>query len=494
MLYDFVICPHRVLRDIFGDNSERNEISPFTRLLWERGHAFEREVIEGLDIPYLDFSELADEERERRTLEAMQNRETLIYGGRIRFGDLLGEPDLLRHDGSGYIAGDIKSGAGEEAVSGSDARKPKKHYAVQLSLYTDILERLGLSSGRHAFVWDIHGEEVVYDLASARGPKSQESLWDIYIETLESAREIASRANEPLPAICSGCKQCHWRTACRKQLDELDDLTLIPGIGRSKRDGLLPHVATVQDLVSFDIQTLISKGNKTIVAGIGASTLKKAKRRAALLKTEGATPYLTTVFEPIDAPIEIFFDVEVDPFRDICYLHGFIERRNGDTAGERYLPFFAANPSRDAELQAFGEAVDYLRQTQPAAIYYFSKYERTIWRSLRARFPDVATEEEIEEIFSAARSIDLYYDVVSPTTEWPTNDYSIKTLAKYLGFTWRDTDPSGAASIEWYDNWVKSGDVAVRQRILEYNEDDCRATRVLLDGLCRLPLASDASK
>ncbi len=43
--------------------------------------------------------------------------------------------------------------------------------------------------------------------------------------------------------------------------------------------------------------------------------------------------------------------------------------------------------------------------------------------------------------------------------------------------------PSGAASIEWFDRWVKGRDPADRQRILDYNEDDCRATRVLLDGI-----------
>jgi hypothetical protein len=45
---------------------------------------------------------------------------------------------------------------------------------------------------------------------------------------------------------------------------------------------------------------------------------------------------------------------------------------------------------------------------------------------------------------------------------------------------WRDTHPSGAASIEWFDRWCNP---EIRQRILDYNEDDCRATRVLLDGI-----------
>ena len=66
---------------------------------------------------------------------------------------------------------------------------------------------------------------------------------------------------------------------------------------------------------------------------------------------------------------------------------------------------------------------------------------------------------------------------------WPTRDHSIKTLAKFLGFQWRDTNPSGAASIEWFERWITTGDPAIKQRILAYNEDDNRAAKVLLDGV-----------
>lgn len=54
---------------------------------------------------------------------------------------------------------------------------------------------------------------------------------------------------------------------------------------------------------------------------------------------------------------------------------------------------------------------------------------------------------------------------------------SIKMLAKSLAFAWRDADPSGAASIDGHHGCVESGDPAVRRRILDYNEDDCRPWR-----------------
>ena len=90
---------------------------------------------------------------------------------------------------------------------------------------------------------------------------------------------------------------------------------------------------------------------------------------------------------------------------------------------------------------------------------------------------------DIKRMFNPDYAIDLYYDVVKKKTEWPTHDYSIKTLAYYLGFRWRDKSPSGAESIEWYHQWVETGDKKIKERILKYNEDDCIATRVLLEGI-----------
>ncbi len=163
MLYNLVQCPHRVTLDLFGNYKDRNPVSPFVELLWEKGNAFEKEVIEGLETPFTDLSKFKGEEKEQDTREAIERGEDLIYSGRICFDDLVGEPDLLRRTDRGYVAGDIKSGAGEEGSDLED-KKPKTHYAVQLALYTDVLEKLGLSGERVPFVWDIHGEEIIYDL------------------------------------------------------------------------------------------------------------------------------------------------------------------------------------------------------------------------------------------------------------------------------------------------------------------------------------------
>lgn len=475
VLYDLVQCPQRVALDAFGDRAKRDEINAFVRLLWERGALFERETIDQLSQPFTDLSNTSESDHERLTLEAIARGDPLIYGGCMSADELVGEPDLLRKEPGGYVPGDIKSGGGKDGGGEESDGKP---YAVQLALFVDILERLKLSAGRRAFVWNIHGNEVVYDFTTLEG----EALWDDYQTALTDARAILAQQTTPLPAYGSICKLCHWHTYCITQLTAADDLTLIPHLGRKERDAMQNSLPTIAALAASNPAGFV-RGRKTVFRGVGPQRLRLFHARAAMLKASPPKPYLRAPVSLDLAPLELFFDVEVDPFRDVCYLHGFVERQQGDNATERFVAFFAEEPTRAAERETFATVLDYLAARDEAVIYYYSKYERTAYRKLQVRYPDICTPEDIERLFEPPRAVDLYGDVVTQATEWPTRDHSIKTLAKHLGFAWRDTHPSGAASIEWFDRWCRERNPETRQRILDYNEDDCRATRVLLDGI-----------
>ena len=140
---------------------------------------------------------------------------------------------------------------------------------------------------------------------------------------------------------------------------------------------------------------------------------------------------------------ELFFDIEVDPMRDICYLHGFVERFRGDNSTERFVAFFADDPTPQAEEKAFADAWAYMQASKPCAIYYYSKYERTIYRKLRAKYPHVCSEIDLESAIRSGTCRRSVFRCCLKATEWPTRDFSIKTLAKYLGFNWRITSVWG---------------------------------------------------
>lgn len=485
-LYDYVQCPHRVFRDVFGDPADRDETSPFVELLWEQGLAHENTIAAGLNITAnMKLIDVATREKETRA--AMARRDALIYGGRLTSGDLIGEPDLLELRGGGYVPGDIKSGSGFEGDE-SDG-KFKRHYAFQLAHYVLILEQLGLGdSKRTPYIVDRSGKIVPYPLMDSQGARNTETWWDCYLGALAEIRAILAQSRTSSPALSALCKLCHWHSCCKHELVAGNDLTLIAELGRAKRDAIVGIIPTIQAFAASDPDSYVQK-KKTVFPGIGPDSLLKFHARAQLLNTLGATAYLK---EPVSLPVtprEVYFDIEADPMRGVVYLHGFVERLYGRPETAHFVSFFADGIEPAHEEAAFLNAWNYLTACMSdSTVYYYSKYERTEYKKLAEKYPAVCSILEVEALFARPEMIDLYFDVVKKATEWPLYDQSIKTLAQHLGFQWRDTNPSGAASIEWYNRWVETGDPAIKQRILDYNEDDCLATGVVVDGVRNLPV------
>ena len=492
MLYDFVQCRHRVYMDVHGPQDLREEPNAFVELLWEQGVQHEAAIVSILP-GVLNLRTIPPSEREAATRKAMADRVPLIYGGRLTHNGtirMVGEPDLLRLRGCGYRAGDIKSGSG---IDGDELAALKPSYALQVAHYTNILELEGLSDGsRDAFIIDGTGTEFTYPLADKRGPRNPQTWWDFYLECLQDVHARVSLQVNSIGAMSALCKICHWRPVCKAALVAADDLTQIAELGRAKRDTMATQLPTVAALAACNPDALVT-GSKTVFEGIGPTTLRRLHERAVLLKTPNAQPYLR---EALTLPImakEVFFDIEADPMRDLVYLHGFVERAHGQPASARFTPVLAESATATAEEQAFGESWAYLcARVVDSVVYYYSKYERTAYKKLAGKYPAVCSVADVEALFALPNMIDLYFDVVKKATEWPTNDQSIKTIAVFLGFHWRDSNPSGAASIEWYARWVETGDPAIRQRILDYNEDDCLATGVVVDGVRQLQVRATA--
>ena len=487
-LYSFFQCPHRLWRDLYDNPAHRDSPNEFVELLWEHGIQHEKKLIEEFvasEAEMLDCSVIPKEKRAQATLEALQKKVPYIYHGRLEVDELLGEPDLLelRPDGQ-YQALDIKSGMGStEDDNGSE--KLKKHYALQLGLYTDALRRLGFADHYEGIIWDSQKERVIYTLSQPMGVRTPMTYWEMYEDILMKARHIFEKSKTTKPALVSICKLCHWYSTCKKECETKNVLSLVPELGRSKQEGLDGIFSTIEDLATMNIEDQVDAKGKTGIPGIGKPTLEKFHRRAKLLNDENSKPLF---YEPIifpDKPIELFFDIEADPTQEIIYLHGVVERKNRDDSTNKFYGFTATEVSLEAEKKAWQEFWDYIRSLNPDdwVMYYYSKYERTQYRVLAQKFPEVATPEEVEWLFEEERAIDLYYDIVKPKTDWPTYNYSVKSLAQYLGFNWRDTNPSGAASIQWFNEWCKDKSSEKLQRILDYNEDDCIAMIVLKYGI-----------
>lgn len=486
-IFDHVNCPHRPVMDASRPESERDETSAFTEMLWEQGVEHEASILAGLGIT-ADLSQVPLEQREAATLAAMARKEPLIYCGRISADDLLGEPDLLElQESGGYVPGDIMSGSGLEGNDDESEGRLKRHYSVQLGHYSNILERLSLGDGTHmAFVVDNAAARVPYDLDQPQGVRNVLTWFDFYQDALGAIRSNLCGMTKTLPALGATCKLCHWYSSCKADVTSANDLSLIAELGRSKRDALIHLIPSVKDLADAKLDNFIS-GKKTVFPGIGPATLKKYQVRAKLLTNPNATPFLKSPVELPIRPREIYFDIEADPFKsNFVYLHGMVERSLAQPDTSQFHPFFANGATPEDEEAVFAAAWQYLTERiKDSVIYYYSQYEHTSYKRLARKFPSVCSVDDVESLFACPEMIDLYA-IVKRHTEWPCNNFSIKTLAVYCGFKWRDESPSGAASIEWYRRWLETGDPAIRTRIAEYNEDDCLATGFVVDAIRRM--------
>lgn len=484
-LYAYTQCPHRIWRDAHDDPKIKDPVNEFVQMLWEKGTQYEKKVIDthkgSMDM--LDLSGIAKQDRFKPTIEAMKKQTPYIYQGRLEVDELVGEPDLLELQENGeYLAVDIKSGMGLEGEDDENEGKPKKHYALQLALYTDALNRLGHATHHRGKIWDSKGNIVDYDLNAPQGVKNKQTWWELYQETAPIVRALIEGTMKSEPAMISICKLCQWQSTCKKQCIDNKDISLVPELGRAKKEAMLSIALDVVKLSAVDIDSICDAKGKTGVPGIGKPSLEKYVRRAKLLTSGTKEPLIRAPFSLPEKPIELYFDLEADPTQDIVYLHGVVERKDGS---RKFHSFVAEEVSADAERDAWARFWEYIHShnREDIAVYYYSKYERTQYRNLNKKYPDVITEEEVEAFFDPAFAVDLYYDIVLPCTDWPTYNYSVKTLAQLLGFSWRDSHPSGAASIEWYNEWCKDRSPQKLQRILDYNEDDCIAMIYLKDKL-----------
>ena len=262
-LYDYLQCPHKVWRDVYGPQDEKSQDSnPFIELLWNKGVQHEEKILTKIG-DYIDLSEGSLDERFEKTIQAMKNKVPLISQGVLRYENLLGIPDLLKKlPDDSYVPIDIKSGMAIEGVDekAGEEGKPKKHYAVQLCLYNDLLNKLGFANHSLGKIIDIHGQEVVYNLNDPMGKKTPKTWWEFYEEIKEHVGFLLKDQYRNKSMNSSLCKLCAWYNSCNKWCVETQDLTNVFYIGRSDRDRLNEdlNIETVDELLDLNVEEVMA--------------------------------------------------------------------------------------------------------------------------------------------------------------------------------------------------------------------------------------------
>jgi predicted RecB family nuclease len=163
-----------------------------------------------------------------------------------------------------------------------------------------------------------------------------------------------------------------------------------------------------------------------------------------------------------------------------------------------YRPFVTWDPLPTVdEARSFADFWAWLMGVRAEAIaagktfaaYCYSRTAEDKWLYESARRfggrPGVPTEQQVRDFVDGPEWVDMF-QAVSEQFICP-NGKGLKKIAPVAGFSWRDPEASGEASMSWYRLAVGFDggeiDLSQRTRLLEYNEDDVRATRALRDWM-----------
>lgn len=453
-----------------------------------------------------------------------------------------GAPDLLLWAGDGYVPVLLRNhrttdpGAGAVVAPLSDPlglsvsplRRPRSQPADLWALahHYRQLSDLGLAAGRARGAVLGRGPVGPLDRAPGTDGKPADGVTDgdrllwhelpagllaDYDARFADRSAVAAAAAAGAPALAEPsqigeCRRCPWWPICSAELTARDDVSLVaPG---SDADVLrAAGLATVAGLAAAPAPVLAALE----LPGISPVAIRtRARARAA------GTPLVRRTAEVRIPRADVELDVDMESYLDDgAYLWGTLLSGPGlarlDLA-PGYRPFVTWRPLPDAdEGRAFGAFWTHLigvrEQARVAglsfAAYCYSRQAEERWmRSAPVRFagtPGVPTAAAVAAFCAGPEWIDLYQLVREQYVV--TGSLRLKALAPLAGFAWRDPDPGGENSMAWYRGAIGADGPAqprLAARVLEYNEDDVRATlalrRYLGESAVELPTVADLDR
>ena len=463
--------PLWIWHDIFGDITKKEPLSEFTLRIMEDGNLHEKEFISSVQA--IEVKEADPANGVEQTLTLMKEGKNLIYQGWLekRIDNVLyrGRPDLLeKRPGISdfgdwfYVPIDIKSSSEVKALH----KQQLAFYSMMLSSTQGYFPQIASIINRNFKKFEVILEEK------------------ILLKTQGDIDEILAIFNGKKPPlhISSSTKNTPWYNECLKEAEERRDICLIYKLRKDTVEALRNHgIDTIEKLAAQEIEALPK------IPGASIETLKKAKTQANSLVEK--RPIFNEVPDFIqETDLKLYFDIEGDPWLDAEYLFGFwvVGDQEGKYAkvgqvartqedNDKYFLYFLAE-TPDLESTMWNDFLEWLRHLPSEySVFHYGDYEKTKLKKLAEKYKDSDELHRFQD-----RLIDLKR-IVDKSVVFPLYFYSIKDIAKssFVNFKWRHAKASGGQSIFWYEKWLETKDKQTLQDIVDYNEDDVRATEHL---------------
>ena len=482
-LVNFLGCTHSTALDIqqLTKPAATFVTDPYTKLLQQKGLEHERSYrdqleAQGLKVVPIEPSGTLDEQV-ARTRRAMADGPDVIYQGTLFGPPWHGYADfLIRRDGQKSNLGTYSY----EVLDTKLSRSAKPKHVVQLVVYSKFVAAdQGLAPHQlHVVLGD--GSQVSLKVADFV------HYTDFAKIRFESFVELTTRRTVAEP--CGHCALCRWAETCEAEWDRTDHLSLVASISRSQRAKLCTAgVTTLHQLGALPPgRSIPALRTETLTRLRSQAALQSARRDGGPPKCEILPLRAGKGFARLPRPDDgdLFFDMEGDPLYPdgLEYLFGFNHLENGK---ESFTPFWAHD--RAAEKKAFQDAVDFmtekLKKHPNAHVYHYASYEDSALKRLAMYHG--TREAEIDDFLRDGKLVDLL-KVVHEGIRTSEPAYSLKNLEVFYAKARSEKVKNAGDSVVVYERWCKLRDDRLLQDIADYNEFDCKSTRMCRDWLLSL--------
>jgi len=353
------------------------------------------------------------------------------------------------------------------------------------------------------------------DLTSETLPKSNLSAYDaLFAERIEVLQGVDRWTREggefpTAPYWHRDCLNCQFAEHCEAELTAKDDVSLTRFTSRDQQALLRSHgIETRRQLA--DLNPVVARNTRKNAvlddeAAVEQRLAVSIERLEELIYRARAHVVGTSlrIVAPNDVHCprgDVEIDVDMESYNDATYLWGAYVTVRVPTEGvpEGYRAFVEWGDLNDeSEAKIFADFWEWFQDIRrrcqeqgrslTAYCFWAQAENGAMTRAVRTPLPGGPTMSDLEAFWTQTPPewIDLHEQAKNQIqTEGPLG---LKLLATATGFSWRDENPSGEASMTWYETAVRDSSeeaLASRTRILEYNEDDCRATLALREWLC----------
>ena len=461
----FVKSPITYWCNIHAPEEHRDPLPPYLKHLFEIGQDYQADVIDESYTGAVQKIFFDEEVGFRFTLELMTAGEHAIQNMPImcRPMGLEGRTDVLvRVDDAASDLGFYSYAVVEIKTS----RNIQKGHILQAAVYNRLVGEIQGYEPREFYIINRDGDVMTVQMAEVNDELDQ---------VLSDMRDIMNGKMVVEP--CHGSAEWPWETYVNHLAIEASDVSLVPGVGVATREGLIDEgFRTVETVANARLDQL------TKVRRVGAATAKKFVSAAQAI--HGGDPVRRDgSLQLPTASTQVFFDFEgtdprigADGLEVVNYLIGALVRHSLEPA--TFVSFFAE--SLDDEERVLKEFLAWGSSLDDAVFFHWHHYERTHLTKM-TDFYEISPADADPVM---GRLLDLH-PITTKAFAFPAYGEGLKDIAKCLGFNWRHGDVDALTSVALYFQYLDSNgkNQEDRQKILDYNEDDCLATMHIFDWL-----------